>query len=272
MGTASRDVDRVAALRAGLARQARTDSLGVRRNRARCSRSFEAVRDPVSLRAGVRETRARILGESRGARGSRASAPRSERSHLASATARRPASSIRRAPSRCQLVVQRVGEVTRTGAWTHRSAAPSRTSPACRVSSRCVPTTADRSCSRAAASETNGAGLLLVTEEWLLSGVQIRNPGLTREGYDEAFGDWLGARKNDLARRGLCGRRHAPGTWTDIARFVSPDTIRAPVEAIPPTTTTRDRWTTCRRLELAARDPQVGPLKIVHCRFRAACS
>jgi len=43
--------------------------------------------------------------------------------------------------------------------------------------------------------ETNGAGLLLVTEEWLLSSQQVRNPGLTREGYDEAFRHWLGARK-----------------------------------------------------------------------------
>ena len=35
--------------------------------------------------------------------------------------------------------------------------------------------------------ETDGAGTLLVTEEWLLSDVQVRNPGLTREDYEQAF-------------------------------------------------------------------------------------
>jgi agmatine/peptidylarginine deiminase len=35
--------------------------------------------------------------------------------------------------------------------------------------------------SRAGAIEVNGDGLMLVTEEWLLSDVQVRNPGLTRE-------------------------------------------------------------------------------------------
>ena len=53
--------------------------------------------------------------------------------------------------------------------------------------------------------ETNGAGLLLVTEEWLLSSVQVRNPGLTREGYEEAF-----AR---LARRPA-----RPSGWATAAR------------------------------------------------------
>ena len=31
--------------------------------------------------------------------------------------------------------------------------------------------------------EVNGRGLMLVTEEWLLSDVQVRNPGMTREEY-----------------------------------------------------------------------------------------
>ena len=36
--------------------------------------------------------------------------------------------------------------------------------------------------------ETDGAGTLLVTEEWLLSDVQVRNPGLSRADYERALG------------------------------------------------------------------------------------
>ncbi len=35
--------------------------------------------------------------------------------------------------------------------------------------------------------DVNGQGLLLVTEEWLLSDVQVRNPGLTRDDYEAIF-------------------------------------------------------------------------------------
>src|SRR5687767_3200072 len=38
--------------------------------------------------------------------------------------------------------------------------------------------------------EVNGRGLLLVTEEWLLSDVQVRNPGLTRGDYEALFKEW----------------------------------------------------------------------------------
>ena len=40
--------------------------------------------------------------------------------------------------------------------------------------------------------ETDGAGTMLVTEEWLLSDVQVRNPGMTREAYESAFAEYLG--------------------------------------------------------------------------------
>src|SRR5688572_30266349 len=42
--------------------------------------------------------------------------------------------------------------------------------------------------------EVNGQGLLLVTEEWLLSDVQVRNPGFGRDDYERAFAEWLGIR------------------------------------------------------------------------------
>ena len=40
-----------------------------------------------------------------------------------------------------------------------------------------------------------GAGLLLTTEECLLSPVQERNPGLSRADYEKVFADYLGIRK-----------------------------------------------------------------------------
>ena len=48
--------------------------------------------------------------------------------------------------------------------------------------------------------EVNGRGLMLVTEEWLLSDVQVRNPGLGRADYETLFGKWLGIDRDDLAR------------------------------------------------------------------------
>ena len=43
--------------------------------------------------------------------------------------------------------------------------------------------------------DVNGAGLLLTTEECLLSPVQQRNPGLTRADLERAFAEYLGVRK-----------------------------------------------------------------------------
>src|SRR5688500_12964049 len=42
--------------------------------------------------------------------------------------------------------------------------------------------------------EVNGDGLMLVTEEWLLDDVQVRNPGLGRTEYEALFREWLGIR------------------------------------------------------------------------------
>src|SRR5678815_1110835 len=44
------------------------------------------------------------------------------------------------------------------------------------------------------AIDTDGEGTLLVTEECLLSPIQERNPGLTRDGYEQVFRDALGIR------------------------------------------------------------------------------
>src|ERR1019366_3561261 len=40
--------------------------------------------------------------------------------------------------------------------------------------------------------DVNGKGALLTTEEWLLSDVQVRNPGFMRDDYEEIFAKYLG--------------------------------------------------------------------------------
>jgi len=72
--------------------------------------------------------------------------------------------------------------------------------------------------------ETNGQGLLLVTEEWLLSDVQVRNPGLGREEYEQIFREWLGVRQTIWLGEGCVGD-DTHGHIDDVARFVAPETI-----------------------------------------------
>jgi agmatine deiminase len=72
--------------------------------------------------------------------------------------------------------------------------------------------------------ETDGAGTMLVTEEWLLSGVQVRNPGLTREDYERAFAAWLGTRHTIWLGKGCIGD-DTHGHIDDVARFVAPGVV-----------------------------------------------
>jgi agmatine deiminase len=82
--------------------------------------------------------------------------------------------------------------------------------------------------------DVNGAGVLLTTEECLLSDVQQRNPGLgsaeqTRAKLERAFHDHLGIHQTLWLHRG-CAGDDTHGHIDDVARFVSPDTILACVE------------------------------------------
>jgi agmatine deiminase len=74
------------------------------------------------------------------------------------------------------------------------------------------------------AIEANGAGLLMVTEECLLSSVQERNPGMTRAGYETVFHDTLGIDRTLWLGEGCVGD-DTHGHIDDIARFVSADTV-----------------------------------------------
>jgi agmatine deiminase len=80
--------------------------------------------------------------------------------------------------------------------------------------------------------EVNGAGLLLTTEECLLSDVQARNPGLTRADLERAFANYLGVRKVLWLGRGIAGD-DTHGHVDDLARFVTPTTVVTVIEDDP---------------------------------------
>jgi agmatine deiminase len=77
--------------------------------------------------------------------------------------------------------------------------------------------------------DVNGEGLLLTTEECLLSPVQQRNPALTRSELEQALIDHLGIRKVLWLNRGIAGD-DTHGHVDDLARFVGPGTVVTVVE------------------------------------------
>ena len=72
--------------------------------------------------------------------------------------------------------------------------------------------------------DVNGQGLMLTTEECLLSKVQQRNPGLSREDMEKIFADYLGVEKVIWLGCGIAGD-DTHGHVDDVARFVAPDTV-----------------------------------------------
>ena len=80
--------------------------------------------------------------------------------------------------------------------------------------------------------DVNGTGLLLTTEECLLSTTQQRNPPLSREDYERVFADYLGVKKVLWLDRGIVGD-DTHGHIDDLARFVAPRTVVAVVESNP---------------------------------------
>jgi agmatine deiminase len=77
--------------------------------------------------------------------------------------------------------------------------------------------------------DTNGAGILLTTEECLLSEVQQRNPGVSREQLEAAFAEYLGIEKVLWMHRG-CAGDDTHGHIDDVTRFVGENTILTAVE------------------------------------------
>jgi agmatine deiminase len=80
--------------------------------------------------------------------------------------------------------------------------------------------------------DVNGQGLMLTTEECLLSDIQCRNPGFTQPDYEKIFGDYLGVKKVLWLNKGIVGD-DTHGHVDDLARFVNPNTIVLAVEENP---------------------------------------
>lgn len=80
--------------------------------------------------------------------------------------------------------------------------------------------------------DVNGQGLMLTTEECLLSKTQERNPPMDRADYEQVFADHLGVKKVLWLGRGIAGD-DTHGHVDDLARFVSPRTVVAVVEDNP---------------------------------------
>jgi len=72
--------------------------------------------------------------------------------------------------------------------------------------------------------DVNGRGLLLTTEECLLSPVQARNPQMTRHEIETALRDYLGVRQIVWLQRGIAGD-DTHGHIDDLARFVNRNTV-----------------------------------------------
>jgi agmatine deiminase len=77
--------------------------------------------------------------------------------------------------------------------------------------------------------DVNGAGTLITTEECLLSEVQQRNPGVSREQLEQVLRDYLGIDQVLWMNRGVAGD-DTHGHVDDIVRFVGPNTIVTVVE------------------------------------------
>jgi agmatine deiminase len=72
--------------------------------------------------------------------------------------------------------------------------------------------------------DVNGAGCVLVTEEWLLSDIQVRNPGFSRADYESIFAQYLGSPKTIWLGDGIVGD-DTHGHIDDTARFTDENTI-----------------------------------------------
>ncbi len=107
--------------------------------------------------------------------------------------------------------------------------------------------------------DVNGEGRILVTEEWLLSDSQIRNPGMTREDYERAFEFYLGCPNTIWLGNGCVGD-DTHGHVDDIARFVNFDTVVLAYEADPSDANYASSVDNLKRLQLAG---TAQPLNVV---------
>jgi agmatine deiminase len=125
------------------------------------------------------------------------------------------------------------------------------------------PGTGDRLVLEGGGIEVDGSGTLLVTEEWLLSDVQVRNPALARADYERAFGQYLGVSRTIWLGEGAVGD-DTHGHIDDIARFAPNDTVLLALERDPADENHRRSMDNLRRLQHASREK---PLRVVELPF-----
>ncbi|HUQ47654.1 MAG TPA: agmatine deiminase family protein [Gemmatimonadaceae bacterium] len=109
--------------------------------------------------------------------------------------------------------------------------------------------------------ETDGAGTLLVTEEWLLSDVQVRNPGMTRSEYEASFAEYLGITNTIWLGEGCVGD-DTHGHVDDIARFASPGVVLLAFESNKSDANHRQSMDNLARLQEASKTQPVRIVKL----------
>jgi len=109
--------------------------------------------------------------------------------------------------------------------------------------------------------EVNGRGTLLTTEECLLSPIQARNPGLSRDSLETLFHEYLGVRKVIWLGQGIAGD-DTNGHIDDFARFVNPTTVVVAVEADSQDVNYSPLRANWKRLQ-SATDQDNQPLRVV---------
>ncbi len=109
--------------------------------------------------------------------------------------------------------------------------------------------------------DVNGEGIMMTTEECLLSEIQQRNPGVSRGQLEAAFKQHLGIEQVLWLHRG-CAGDDTHGHVDDITRFVAPNKI---VTAIEPNTSDENHLPLAENLERlrAARNLAGDPFEIV---------
>ena len=80
--------------------------------------------------------------------------------------------------------------------------------------------------------DVNGQGLLLTTEECLLSPIQARNPDLSRGEIERRLREYLGVARVIWLKNGIAGD-DTHGHVDDLARFVNPETVVLCAESDP---------------------------------------
>src|SRR5260370_32101078 len=109
--------------------------------------------------------------------------------------------------------------------------------------------------------DVNGRGLMLTTEECLLSRVQQRNPGLSRQDLERVFAGYLDVGKVIWLGSGIAGD-DTHGHVDDIARFVAANTVVTVLEPSRADTNFEPLQNNLNRLR-AATDLQGCKLRIV---------